>query len=87
MTPKEKATELVNKFIEFTRVFDDCSGWVDDIISAKQCALIAVEEIIKSSPLYPNDAEEWLLPADWFSYANISAEKYWIEVKKEIEAL
>ena len=49
MTPKEKATELVNKFIEFTRVFDDCSGWVDDIISAKQCALIAVDELIKAT--------------------------------------
>ena len=69
MTPKEKATELVNKFIEFTRVFDDCSGWVDDIISAKQCALIAVDELIADEHLEAGDSP------------------YWIEVKKEIEAL
>jgi len=73
MTPKEKAIDLVNKFIEFTRVFDDCSGWVDDIISAKQCALIAVDEII--AQIEPS-----------VSMDVISARiTYWQRVKQEIE--
>jgi len=83
MTPKEKATELSNKYFEQFLAF----GEYLSIQKANQCALIAVDEIIKSSPLEPNDAEEWLQPEDWFSEANISAEKYWLEVKQEIEAL
>ena len=77
MTPKEKTVDIFYKYFQAT----------NNHYIAKECALIAVNEIIESSPLDPNDAEEWLQPADWFSEANISAEKYWIEVKKEIEAL
>jgi hypothetical protein len=44
MTPKEKAIELVKKFTEHTRIFDSQFGWHDNIESAKQCALIAVEK-------------------------------------------
>jgi len=77
MTPKEKTVDIFYKYFQATKNHN----------IAKECALIAVNEIIESSPLDPNDAEEWLQPADWFSEANISAEKYWIEVKKEIEAL
>lgn len=77
MTPKEKAIELVNKFIEFTRVFDDCSGWVDDIISAKQCALIAVDEILNE---YREDYEE--VNKDIYTIYS-----WWQEVKQEIEKL
>jgi len=47
MTPKEKAIELVNKFIPHTRVFHEVLGWEDYIDSAKQCALIAVDEILE----------------------------------------
>ena len=83
MTPKEKAQELVNKF--YMAIPSDEMGLCDE--ASRQCALIAVDEIIKSSPLDPNDTEEWLQPEDWFSDANISAEKYWLEVKKEIEKL
>ena len=54
---------------------------------AKRCALIAVDEILKSEPLEPNNIPEWLQPEDWFSEANKSAGDYWVEVKKEIEAL
>ena len=73
MTPKEKALELVNKFTEYTKVFDDCAGWVNDEISAKQCALIAVDEIIDN--------------IDGFLEARIWALDYWQEVKQEIEKL
>ena len=90
MTPKEKAIELVDKF---TIPYYEWDGdgyninWDETFKNRKQCALIAVNEIIESSPLDPNDAEEWLQPEDWFSDANISAEKYWLEVKQEIEKL
>ena len=77
MTPKEKTVDIFYKYFEATK----------NHYIAKECALIAVNEIIESSPLDPNDAEEWLQPADWFSEANISAEKYWLKVKQEIEKL
>lgn len=77
MTPKEKTVDIFYKYFQAT----------NNHYIAKECALIAVNEIIESSPLDPNDAEEWLQPEDWFSDANISAEKYWLEVKQEIEKL
>jgi hypothetical protein len=79
MTPKEKAEELVIKF-QFKP--EGINKYL-----AKRFALIAVDEIRNSSPLEPNDIPEWLQPEDWFSEANIYAEKYWSEVKQEIEKL
>lgn len=79
MTPKEKAKELVNKFIEYTKVFDDCEGWVEDIISAKQCALIAVDELIKAF-------EELSIEESGRIYMDFG-HGYWQEVKQEIENL
>jgi len=48
MTPKLKAKELVEKFIEPTKVPNIKHIWVEDIDAAKQCALIAVDEIIQA---------------------------------------
>jgi hypothetical protein len=67
MTPKEKALELVNKFINYmvppyTTTFD-----------AKQCALIAVDEIINNVLVGIDLASTW--------------GNYWYEVKQEIEKL
>lgn len=45
MTPKEKAEELVNKFIEHTKEWSEIDGYVIDKYRAKQCALITVDEI------------------------------------------
>ena len=42
MTPADKAIELVDKFYKYT------SGWNYDEL-AKQCALIAVDELIKET--------------------------------------
>ena len=42
MTPKEKAEQLVVKFLKHSRAEKD----ITPIQSAKQCALIAVDEII-----------------------------------------
>lgn len=59
MTPKEKAKELIHKY----------SCRVSDEFSIKQCALIAVDEIIKQS------------------MDNEYSEKYWQQVKTEINNL
>jgi hypothetical protein len=73
MTPKEKANELFGKFAMYLRanlMYDEEAN--ED---AKQCALIAVDEIlgdIDDSILHPQNKE---------------AINYWQEVKKEIEAL
>ena len=67
MTPKEKAEELVNRFHKYTWNGEDNL----DNKNAKQCALIAVDEILKELPEdYQNDI--------W---------SYWPEVKEEIEKL
>jgi hypothetical protein len=68
MTPKEKAQELIEKMHTI------------DINDAKQCALIAVDEIIEE------------LAGMWGHYANIESQteerqSYWFKVKKEIQKL
>jgi hypothetical protein len=67
MTPKEKAQELFEAYLKF----DMGNGW------AKQCALIAVDEIIEAKP-----TAEFI--GGNRSYDNIP---YWMEVKLEIEKL
>lgn len=46
MTPKDKANELIMKFIPPTRQFDERDGWHNYIDAAKECSLITVNEII-----------------------------------------
>lgn len=60
MTPKEKAIELVNKYLQ---IYDG------RVIQAKQCALISVDELIYETQ---------------FEVPNIR-QKYWKEVKQELE--
>jgi hypothetical protein len=84
MTPKEKAKELVDKFIPHTRVFHEVLGWEDYFDSAKQCALIAVDEILEvmgSAVVY-----NYVYPGVKI-YAYPGTEIYWQEVKQEIEKL
>ena len=69
MTPKEKALELVQKYFKANH---QPYGFKD----AKQCALIAVDEIIKTGPLKM---------IDWGEI--ISDKPFWIEVKQELEKL
>lgn len=73
MTPREKAKCL------FDYYFPLC-GHINQWEKAKQCALMCVEEILKASPSIPSmgiDVWEDLR----------KAEKYWKEVKAEIEKL
>ena len=65
MTPEQKAKELVEKM---NYSHPEHEGYV-----AKQCALIAVDEIIKSSPNKPIETPFTI--------------EYWKNVKKEINKL
>jgi hypothetical protein len=74
MTPKEKAKELIEKYqkldIEIGGQYD---GYLTmKIHDAKQCALIAVDEILKVVSFY-NDSQAEVI--------------YFKEVKQEIEKL
>jgi hypothetical protein len=73
MTPKEKARELVEAMAFSCRECDYES-------KAKQCALIAVEEIINSSPLEPAHPYDYVI-------AEREAMEFWQEVKNEINKL
>jgi hypothetical protein len=73
MTPKEKARELVEAMAFSCRECDYES-------KAKQCALIAVEEIINSSPLEPAHPYDYVI-------AEREAMEFWQEVKNEINKI
>lgn len=51
MTPKEKAIELIDKFKEPTKVPNVKGIWIEDLDGAKQCALIAVQEVLDLTPI------------------------------------
>jgi hypothetical protein len=70
MTPQEKALELYQKYETLGR---DFTRGVSMKEHSKQCALIAVNEILK-------DREE-------IDGMRIINDPYWIEVKQEIEKL
>ncbi len=73
MTPKEKAEELFGKYAMYLRanlMYDEEAN--ED---AKECALIAVDEIIASNPIAFDEDD------------NCIAKQWWQEVKKEIEKL
>lgn len=80
MTPKEKAKQLFDNFYSITPLDADFSDSVDEanrkILSdrkhAKQCALIAVDEIINNDKNMMRGLSENL------------HDEYWQEVKKEI---
>jgi len=78
MTPKEKAKDIVNKFNPFVYCYIGSSMLTNDAsdvairMNAKQCALIAVDEIIN-----------YLL----LNKINGTLMTYWQEVKQEILAL
>jgi hypothetical protein len=83
MTPKEKAIELFSKFNQyskdntpdFDKYFDQEVAIRISKYSAKQCALIAVDEIIDSIDIGFED------------YKSFEKFNYYQEVKQEIEKL
>jgi hypothetical protein len=78
MTAKDKAKQLVNKFYSKTDsegvIF--CVNWS----SAKECALIAVDEVLNVLPQH-----EYLEDRD--EYCENRERLYWQEVKQEIQKL
>ena len=66
LTPKAKAAELIDRFISITL-------WNGYVTSAKECALISVDEVITQLEHMPPEY-----------VTNIS---YWREVKLELENL
>jgi hypothetical protein len=76
MTPKEKAEKLFNKFIIIDDLSDSTGNSLYFNAHAKQCALIAVDEILNANPNYPEFKENEGTPI-----------RYWEVVKQEIENL
>ena len=86
MTPKEKAKELVNKNY---KIFEDDEDehFIDTSKRiSKQCALIAVDEILKNQENVVWKINK-LLSAFRIDKKLELSEKYWEEVKQEIENL
>jgi len=77
MIPKEKAIELVEKYgnAQYGGCMM-CDEYEDKLESAKQCALIAVDEIL-----------DVLGGSGVYSFADSNVSVYWEVVKKEIEQL
>ena len=59
MSPKEKAKDLISKFIPYAEDAEFLIGSDDNVSSAKQCALIAVEEILKGDHLIRTPLSYW----------------------------
>jgi hypothetical protein len=72
MTPKEKANEIFSKM--YNEVYDSYETEIGFI--AKQCALIAVDEIL-------SDYKNYLLHEN----TDYKGLMYWKEVKQELEKL
>ena len=68
MTPKEKAEDLMLKYLRMQDL--DSYNWFDKVL-AKNCALIAVDELIYETS---------------FEVPNVR-QRYWQKVKQEIEKL
>ncbi len=77
MTPKEKAVELYNKYEQLGK---DFTRGVSMAEFAKQCALIAVNEIFEFMEMDDEYTET-------VSNANSKWVDYWLEVKQEIKKL
>ena len=80
MTPQEKAERLVDKYVEM-EYLKDFQGMYFPL--AKQCALIAVDEILKAIPSELLDIDN---EGDSYYYINDDVD-YWQKVKQEIEKL
>jgi hypothetical protein len=88
MIAKEKAEELVDKFyntphcgIEHQPNKRYCDCIEMNPFQAKQCALVAVDEILELTKRNTYN------PFDWNEITGVRYDKFWQEVKQEIEKL
>jgi hypothetical protein len=84
MTPKEKAKELFDKYM---KPIDGLHKYPMCFDTSKQCALIAVDEIINSNPHIYIEKGGSDCRGDWSYKEAQSNQLYWQEVKQEIEKL
>ena len=75
MTPKEKAQELVDKFMTIDSDSEIFDGFKMKQFYAQRCALITVDEVLN---------DDWFIPNLEDSLAR---KEYWEEVKQEINKL
>jgi hypothetical protein len=80
MTPKEKADELYTHMFEC--VINPELTVLEMEAMAIQCALIAVDEILKSMPILPSP-----IPCSDYDQCSVQATTYWQQVRTEIENL
>ena len=80
--PKEKSKELFNKYCYAIRTEETDSGYFTNVIYAKHCAIIAVDEILETIKYHGTDIGKHSL-IFWKEVKN----DYWIEVKNELEKL
>ena len=76
LTPKQKAKELYNLFSKHAKYWDCYNDAPLEINHVKQCALIAVDEIINSLENYGKESDELQNMENDF--------RYWQEVKEEL---
>jgi hypothetical protein len=73
MRPKDKAKELFDKYCHALRTEEDDDGYFSNVVHAKRCAIIAVDEMISNSD---------------FNFQNPNKNTiYWLTVKQEIKNL
>jgi hypothetical protein len=77
MTPKEKAEELIGKCYDTFINDEDEHYTVTAWRLSKQCALIAVDEILWEIIKYADNSREYV----------VKNSLYWQQVKQEIEKL
>ena len=79
MTPKEKAQEIYTRFVRM-------ESWCDD---AKECALIAVDEILKAYPHTYDKETEYTNDGDEITVIkNVRGNnEFWYQVREEIKKL
>ena len=80
MTPKEKAKELLIKFLYYVESF----SLEQQNENAKQCALISVDEILELNVCW---YDEDLVKSYPKSYKPSQTIEFWEQVKEEIENL
>jgi hypothetical protein len=75
MTPKEEANKLFDKYCHAIKTEETDSGYFTNVVHAKKCAIIAVEEMIQ----FLAQASEYLAFPEQI--------KYWQQVKHELELI
>ena len=76
MTPKEKAKELVDRYLNIQDSIGFNSHNLMYLKEAKQCVLICVDEILQTIPKEVMSYKPFMMNTD-----------YWQEVKEEIKEL